>query len=264
MGSDEWTWSSIASFDPTKIDLSKRKWPSSNELQEFLLDSKGTPCVIMVLGTQAAVGGSVFWATLTLSQLLQGMLRVSAASGVMAPLLGVGTVCCGSVAAGFSADIVARVIEDGIEPVFAQPVEFTASPLECAQFSTLGIIAFSLLGGRYSCIAPSDLAKLGAFSHLGRSMSASGEAYATAGSRNAMRIYGTRSLYTNKFVDQYDVFIHLCRRALGLSQLWLQGNPTEIPRRPYAAKCYRGPAERPALAQDARLPQSYSTLFPAM
>jgi hypothetical protein len=184
----------IASFDPSKADLSKVdlvSLPSHNELRTFIC---GVVLVdrdaFLVLGAQMLAGGSAFLLTLKSSQLLQGMVRVSSSTRVVAPFFGFGTVITGSILAGFAADITHRVAEVGIEPVVAEPPVFSATPAECARFSVVGLVTFYLLGGRFSSIAPSDLAKLGAFSHLRRSMAAAGEAYATAGSRNAMRIYG--------------------------------------------------------------------------
>ena len=144
-----------------------------------------------------ASGGLIFVGVIKLAQVLSGVFRVSCATPILAPIIGLTAVFCGGASAGAAIAIQnlpsarARLPLDTREGL-RRLREMWADPrtlLFIAQHAAASVCAYKLLRGRFSSLLPSDLRFPGAFSLRVASLPAT-LVYAEKAERASIQAFG--------------------------------------------------------------------------
>lgn len=143
----------------------------------------------------AATGGVVFFLGATAAQAVQKAARVGAATPVLPRVVGLTAVASSSVLALHFASLPRELFEDRARltpSVLERIVNTRVDDLQDAPipvYMIMGLLCFTLLGGRSTSLSPSHYAQLGAFHSKKASLPATAE-YATQVERGVIQEFG--------------------------------------------------------------------------
>jgi hypothetical protein len=143
---------------------------------------------LVPFGAQAAASAAAYRSGLVAAQLLGLLLRVSSRTPVLGPCLGALGVGFASTLAGVAARHARKLCTQGGNPLdraWWEPPRPADAALDCA----LGVALHRALGGRFSAVMPSDLAKPGARALESLPASADGAYAAPGAKRELARIF---------------------------------------------------------------------------
>ncbi len=147
--------------------------------------------------SRVVAGGVTFVLVLSASQLLQGRLLGISAASQLASTVGLVSVGVGSVAASFAADRAPSTLCATLRwakpprpsSLWSTPVEPEEQVLRALRTALVGALLFKGLGGRFNGIAPSDVARPGAFFRVRGSLKA-GMEYANPLQKRRLDTFG--------------------------------------------------------------------------